>query len=129
MAFPRGRTVTRFLRAAGAALVGVALILPLVAQPVGAADPPPSRVDGQKVYDDGLLGPSLLPTAKQLVDLMAQLHDVDVIVVARHRDGKVADPDGEATATAQAIVVGWGLDHAVVLVVEAARDDCDGGVG
>jgi uncharacterized membrane protein YgcG len=126
----RGRAVTtRLLRAVGTALVGVALILPLVAQPAAAADPPPERVEGQRIYDDALLGDALRPTAQQLVDLMAQLHGVDVIVIARHRDGTVTDPDAEATATAKATIDRWGLDNAVVLVAEAARDDCNGGIG
>src|SRR5262245_25384646 len=124
MRFSRGGTVTTpFLRAVSAALVGAALLLPLVAGPAAAADPPPDRVEGQQVYDDGLLGDALKPTAQQLVDLMAQLHDVDVIVIARHRDATVPDPDADATATAKATVDDWGLDHAVVLVAEAGPDD------
>ena len=65
-------------RAFAAALIAAALILPAVATPVAAADPPPDRVEGQQVYDDGLLGETLLPTTQQLVDLMAKLHDVNV---------------------------------------------------
>jgi uncharacterized membrane protein YgcG len=117
------------MNAVAAALVAVALLLPALASAALAADPPPERVEGQRVYDDGLLGDQLRPTAEQLVDLMAQLHDINVIVVARHRATTVADPDADATDTAAAIVDGWGLDQAVVLVAEAAPDGCNGGIG
>ena len=126
----RGETVTtRFLRALGAALIGAALILPLVVGPAAAADPLPDRVEGQTVYDDGLLGDSLKPTAQQLVDLIQQLHGIDAYVITRHRAEKVDDPDAEATTGAQQVVDSWGLDHAIVLVVEATPDDCNGGIG
>jgi uncharacterized membrane protein YgcG len=95
-----------------------------------ALEPPPDRVEGQRVYDDGdVLEPSLEATATQLADLMAELHDVEVIVVARQLGGSVDDPDAEATRSAQEIVDAWGLDRAVVLVVEANPSGCNGGVG
>jgi len=116
-------------RAIAASLIAAALLLPAAATPVAAADPPPDRVEGQQVYDDGLLGETLLPTTQQLVDLMAKLHDVNVIVVTRHRDGPVDDPDAEATQVAHQLVDDWGLERSVVLVAEAAPDDCNGGIG
>jgi uncharacterized membrane protein YgcG len=119
-----------FLRALAAALLAGALLIPAVAAPVAAADPPPAQVEGQRVYDaDGLLGDTLRPTAEQLTSLMAELHDVDVIVVARQRGGTVDQPDLEATAAAKDIVDAWGLDRAVVLVVEAPFGGCNAGVG
>ena len=125
----RGRSFVALVRAFLAAFIVVALFLPALAAPVAAADPPPDRVEGQQVYDDGLLGETLLPTTQQLVDLMAKLHDVNVIVVARHRDGTVDDPDADATQVAHQIVDDWGLERSVVLVAEAAADDCNGGIG
>ena len=125
----RGRSFVALVRAFLAAFIVVALFLPALAAPVAAADPPPDRVEGQQVYDDGLLGETLLPTTQQLVDLMAKLHDVNVIVVARHRDGPVVDPDADATQVAHQIVDDWGLERSVVLVAEAAADDCNGGIG
>jgi uncharacterized membrane protein YgcG len=125
-----GRTAPA-VRAIAAALVAGAMLLPvLVAPAVLAADPPPERVAGQRVYDaDGLLGDSLAATATQLTDLMANLHDVEVVVVARQRGETVPDPDGEATAAAKDIIDAWGLERAVVLVVEASPIGCDGGIG
>jgi len=114
------------------ALVTALAWLLLVAAPaVLALDPPPDQVAGQRVYDaDGILGDALVPTAKQLTDLMADLHDVEVIVVAHQRGGTVDDPDGEATTAAQEIVDAWGLDRAVVLFVEAPLPSgCNAGVG
>ena len=60
---------------------------------------------------------------------MAELHDVELIVVSRQRGGTVDDPDAEATQAAHDIVDTWGLDRAVVLVVEAPFDGCNAGVG
>jgi uncharacterized membrane protein YgcG len=125
----RGSSFLALVRAFLAAFIAVALFLPALVVPVAAADPPPEQVDGQQIYDDGLLGETLLPTAQQLVDLMAQLHDIQVIVVARHRDAPVQDPDADAAVAAQAIADDWGLTDAVVLVVEADADDCNGGIG
>jgi uncharacterized membrane protein YgcG len=122
--------VAAFAGVAAAALLG-ALVLPLVtAGGAAAADPPPERVEGQRIYDaDGLLGEALRPTAQQLVDLMAELHDVEVIVVARQRGGTIDEPDQDATAAAHDIVRAWGLERAVVLVVEAPYSGCNAGIG
>ncbi|HEX5013163.1 MAG TPA: TPM domain-containing protein [Candidatus Limnocylindrales bacterium] len=114
-----------------ASLTAVAWLV-LVAAPVALAlDPPPDHVAGQRVYDpDKLLGDALVPTATQLTDLMADLHDIEVVVVARQRGGTIDDPDGEATTAAQEIVDAWGLDRAVVLYVEAPLPSgCNAGVG
>jgi uncharacterized membrane protein YgcG len=95
-----------------------------------AADPPPERVEGQRIYDvDGLLGESLAATAGQLVDLMAELHDVEVILVSRQRGGTVDAPDAEATQAAAEIVEAWGLERAVVLYVDAPSGGCNAGIG
>jgi uncharacterized membrane protein YgcG len=111
-------------------LLGALLVPALAAGVVAAADPPPERVAGQRVYDaDGLLGETLRPTAQQLADLMADLHDVEVVVVARQRGGTIDEPDQDATAAAGDIVRTWGLERAVVLVVEAPVSGCNGGIG
>ena len=107
------------------------LLVAAVATPAAfAADPPPERVEGQHIYDpDGLLGDALVPTAGQLTDLVADLHDVDVFVVARQRGGTVDEPDVEATQAAHAVVDAWGLESAVVLYVEAPVSGCNSGIG
>ena len=114
-----------------ALVIAVAWLLLAAAPAVLAVDPPPDRVVGQRVYDaDGILGDALVPTAEQLTNLMADLHDVEVIVVAHQRGGTIDDPDGEATTAAQEIVDAWGLDRAVVLFVEAPLPSgCNAGVG
>jgi uncharacterized membrane protein YgcG len=122
--------VARATRIAAAGAVLAALLLPLLATaPVAAADPPPDRVDGQRVYDDGILGPELAETASRLTDLMADLHDVELIVVSRQRGGTVDDPDAEATQAATDVATTWGLERGVVLVVEAPSSGCNAGIG
>ena len=108
------------------------LALAAIAAPVAFADHRtdiPERVEGQRIYDDGVLGPALVGTATQLANLAADLHDVELILVTLPRDGAVRDPDADATTTATEIVSAWGLDQAVVLVVEPGPDGCDAGIG
>jgi uncharacterized membrane protein YgcG len=95
-----------------------------------AADPPPERLDGVRVYDDGgVLGDALVPTAEQLTSLMDELHDVEVILIANQRGGTVDEPDAAATLAAQDVIDTWGLERAVVLYVDAPSDGCNAGIG
>ncbi|HET9346735.1 MAG TPA: TPM domain-containing protein [Candidatus Limnocylindrales bacterium] len=111
-------------------VVAVGWLLLAGVVPTFAADPPPERVEDQRVYDtDGLLGEHLAPSVTRLVELMAELHDVEVIVVARQRGGSVDEPDVEATQAAADLVDAWGLERAVALVVEAPFDGCNSGIG
>jgi uncharacterized membrane protein YgcG len=113
-----------------AAWLALAATLAAPPTPTLALDPPPDRLDGVRVYDDdGLLGDQLAPSAEQLTDLMAELHDVEVVLVTNHRGGQVPEPDAEATAAAQAVVDSWDLERAVVLYVEAPSSGCNSGIG
>ena len=101
----------------------------LAAGPVLADHHPavPERVEGRSVYGDGLLGTGAAAGLRELSDLTAQLHGIDLIVVAHQQPGPIVEADEQAASLAEAVAADWGLDRAVVLAFVAQPDGCGAG--
>jgi uncharacterized membrane protein YgcG len=120
---------SRAIAIAGSAFLLAVAILTGVVPAVLADHHPavPERVEGQRVYDGGLLGPEFTAAAENLADFMAELHGVELVAVITTQDLDADAAAGQATAIAEATAEDWGLSRAVVVSVVAGADGCNGG--